>query len=268
MHETEVEGGDTALPPPHLTHLELRSDKVTPPALQGGLALSDEVGQVQVAAPVPAAPAVRNCRKCKMPTRGHSGPTGLDKCSVSLTSPEHLRDSSLSLPPSFPSPVREKREEPATSTPQSLPPPSPSDVISPTSSTSPFQPLFPQQESLPAPSHQQQQQQQPLPPSFPPPSLPAPPSQQWPFPDSEEVIQCLCCERDGFPGNMFVGNFAIANHIVFFHKEFNKCAHCKCSLPDEDGVFIAHMEECGPCPGYPRCPFEADQCPYLSVNPP
>ena len=139
MHETEVEGGDTALPPPHLTHLELRSDKVTPPALQGGLALSDEVGQVQVAAPGPAAPAVRNCRKCKMPTRGHSGPTGLNKCSVSLTSPERLRDSSpsLSLTPSFPSPVREKREEPA-STPQSLPPPSPSDVISPTSSTSPY----------------------------------------------------------------------------------------------------------------------------------
>ncbi len=45
-----------------------------------------------------------------------------------------------------------------------------------------------------------------------------------------------------------------------------KCAHCKCSLPEEDGVFIAHMKECGPCPGFPRCPFEAHQCPFLSEN--
>ena len=65
---------------------------------------------------------------------------------------------------------------------------------------------------------------------------------------------------------MFNGNFAIASHIVNYHNELNKCAHCKCVLPDKDGLFIAHMEECGPCPGYPRCPFEADQCPYLSVN--
>ena len=67
---------------------------------------------------------------------------------------------------------------------------------------------------------------------------------------------------------MFNSKFAIASHIVNYHNELNKCAHCKskCVLPDKNKVFIAQMEKCGPCPGYPRCPFEADQCPYLSVN--
>jgi hypothetical protein len=73
----------------------------------------------------------------------------------------------------------------------------------------------------------------------------------------------MLCYSDGDEGNMFLGNYAIASHIVIDHNQFCTCVHCERSLPDEDGIFSAHMEQCLPCPGYPRCPFEAGQCPSL-----
>ena len=198
-----------------------------------------------------------------MPTKGHPGPTGLGKCSVTLSPPrECLRDSQGEQSPSLDSTASERREEHVPASPDlPLPPPSPSELQS-WSPNSPSSPLLPHY----SPTAHSSYQQQPLPSSSPAPPLPAPPSREWPFPNSDEVIECLCCDRDGNSGNMFVGNFAIARHIVDYPKEFCKCAHCKCSLPDEDGVFIAHMKECEPCPGFPRCPFEAHQCPFLSEN--
>ena len=75
---------------------------------------------------------------------------------------------------------------------------------------------------------------------------------------------CRICEMDGNSDNMFVGNFAIAHHIVIDHVQFCKCAHCDCSLPDEDGIFTAHMEQC-PCPGS-HCPFVTDQYPACEFS--
>ena len=77
----EVQGGP-ALPP----------TAVMPP-----LAPRERVGEVQVAKPV------RNCTKCRLPVRGHLGPTGLRRCTASPAPPyqELLRsppgDQSLSL---------------------------------------------------------------------------------------------------------------------------------------------------------------------------
>ena len=79
-----------------------------------------------------------------------------------------------------------------------------------------------------------------------------------PFPDSMDSIECLSFEYQGEPGNMFSGNYDIARHIVDVHRETKTCPHCKCSLPAEDGVQLSCPVS---CPGYPRCPFEVNQCP-------
>ena len=115
IHETEVEGIVTALPPSLAAPLAIWSDKVTAPALI--LALSDEGGEVQETRPEPSAAAARTCRQCKRPTRGHPGPTSLHKCTVYLPSPKHLRDTSIG---DFPSPptAREKREESVPASPR------------------------------------------------------------------------------------------------------------------------------------------------------
>ena len=76
----------------------------------------------------------------------------------------------------------------------------------------------------------------------------------------------MICYSDGDEGNMFFGNYAIAQHIVNDHNQFCTCVHCECSLPDEVGIFSAHMEDCLPCPGYPACPFQAGQCPSLGLS--
>ena len=141
FHKTEVEGGVTALPTHLAAPLALGSYNVTAPAFV--LALSDKGGEVQLTLPEPAAAAARTCRKCKRPTRGQPGPTGWRKCTVSLPSPEHLRDTSIVESPSplFPSPLtaREKREEPGLASPAlSHPPLSSSDI---------------QSQPLPAPSY-------------------------------------------------------------------------------------------------------------------
>ena len=115
IHDVEVEG---AIRPPSAlgAPLTIRSDNTLAPAL----ALSDEGSQDQVAAPGSAAAAARTCKKCKMPCKGHPGPTGMDKCLVSLSSPERFRDSSTVESPILDS--REIREEPLSPPSQSLPP--------------------------------------------------------------------------------------------------------------------------------------------------
>ena len=254
IHDVEVKG---AIRPPSAlgAPLTFRSDNTLAPAL----ALSDEGSQDQVAKPGSAAAAARTCKKCKMPCKGHPGPTGLDKCLVSLSSPERLRDSSIVESPSLDSTVREIREEPPSPA-QSLPPPSPGDVKSPALNCPPPAPNL---ESPPATSHKQQQ---PLLPMSPAPPLHAPSPEQWPFQDLDDVIVCRICEMDGDLDNIFVGNYAISKHIVEDHNQFCNCVHCECALPDEDGIFHAHMEQCLPCPGFPRCPFEEGQCPSLGLS--
>ena len=86
----------------------------------------------------------------------------------------------------------------------------------------------------------------------------------WPFPDSTEMIECMLCEDEGMPGNMFMGNYNIVSHIVSVHNEFCNCAHCNCSLPSENGIFYAHMKHCLPCPGNPTFPFTVTQCPSFA----
>ena len=122
IHDAEVEG---AIRPPSALGAPLifRSDNTLAPALT----LSEEGSQDQVAAPGSAA---RTCKKCRMPCKGHPGPTSLDKCLVSLSSPERLLDSSTVESPSLDSTVREIWEEPPSPA-QSLPPPSPGDMKPP-----------------------------------------------------------------------------------------------------------------------------------------
>ena len=102
-----------------------------------------------------------------LPTRGHPGPTGMGKCSVSLPSPEHLRDSLAVESPSLNSTAREVREELLPASPSQSPlPPSTSEVQPPPPN---FSPIAPHLESLPAASHQQQP---PLPVPSPSPATP------------------------------------------------------------------------------------------------
>ena len=109
------------------------------------------------------------------------------------------------------------------------------------------------------------QQQQPLPPSSPASSLPTHSSQQqWSFLDSEEVIQCFCCKRDGYPGNMFLANFAIANHIVNDHNNLTSVPTVNVHYLTRTGCLLT-MEQGLPCLG---CPFSQARVPARVTDPP
>ena len=102
----EVEGGP-ALPPLAVkAPLALRAahtaplDATAPLALRvdetAPLALRERAGKVQVATPAP----VRTCQKCQQPLRGHPGPTGLRRCTVSPAPPWSASEAPLETSPS------------------------------------------------------------------------------------------------------------------------------------------------------------------------